>query len=561
MTSYPFSATFYEGNHASTYSGSYITFELQASSPPLANTNNVASGYDSYYVVLDRANGLKRACSPNNTWSVYRSNENVRFQNATFNGTLFGSTTGYVGELAAHNTIFPRMCFAYSTSLSFSPPIQLTPTTLNLTLQLAFAIYPGDKITLTLPGFTNNRKATLLNTTASMAGLSGLASYGQSGFVGRGKSVALSMDTDNLTYSAAFEFKGQISLPWSAQWSEGHNLTERDSSLVFTAHQGYGSGSTFWVSVNKFPNQLASLCGRPGNYQGFKIQITSAFYYTNTTTITSTSPIGDGCKAFNYCSGNGNCNYCKSTCSCFNGFGSKSDMLHAISNDFLPDCSSRTCPVGPAIGTTYMTNAQTGLHRDIECSANGLCDRSSGTCVCNAGYEGPACEKMSCQGTPVCSGRGVCKPMKHLGFDSTALPLSLSSVAYDSGEYLPNNGTANAWDGNFGHQCVCDSRWPVGLGANQTQLAEYFGPACEFRRCPSGDDPITTYVNETNCYGVSQTGGADVGQLHNLCHVDCSNRGTCDYMSGLCTCFEGFVGHNCGKRGMIRARVNAAAFS
>lgn len=29
--------------------------------------------------------------------------------------------------------------------------------------------------------------------------------------------------------------------------------------------------------------------------------------------------------------------------------------------------------------------------------------------------------------------------------------------------------------------CVCDSAWSVGLRSGQTQLAEYFGPGCEFR--------------------------------------------------------------------------------
>ena len=49
------------------------------------------------------------------------------------------------------------------------------------------------------------------------------------------------------------------------------------------------------------------------------------------------------------------------------------------------------------------------------------------------------------------------------------------------------------------HGCVCDSGWPEGFTSGTTQLSEYFGAACEFRRCPSGDDPTTLTVNETNC--------------------------------------------------------------
>ena len=71
------------------------------------------------------------------------------------------------------------------------------------------------------------------------------------------------------------------------------------------------------------------------------------------------------------------------------------------------------------------------------------------------------------------------------------------------------------WDADFGHMCLCDSSWKVlhtytcyyiqlqnnasimhvfkvGLGCNQTQQAEYFGPACQYRHCPTGDDPATT---------------------------------------------------------------------
>ena len=64
--------------------------------------------------------------------------------------------------------------------------------------------------------------------------------------------------------------------------------------------------------------------------------------------------------------------------------------------------------------------------------------------------------------------------------------------------------------------------------------------------CPTGDDPRTVGVDETNCTGVIAEGGRGVGRPGNICHVDCSNRGTCK--DGLCKCFKGFYGVNCGKR-------------
>jgi hypothetical protein len=64
-----------------------------------------------------------------------------------------------------------------------------------------------------------------------------------------------------------------------------------------------------------------------------------------------------------------------------------------------------------------------------------------------------------------------------------------------------------------------------------------------------------TTVDETRCTGMSQLNSAntgpsewpDYGHQGNYCHIDCSNRGTCDYQSGLCTCYEGFYGENCGQ--------------
>jgi hypothetical protein len=50
--------------------------------------------------------------------------------------------------------------------------------------------------------------------------------------------------------------------------------------------------------------------------------------------------VGQGCVAQKLCSGAGQCDYCHEQCHCFNGYGSKSDLVN-IGRDLSADCSSR----------------------------------------------------------------------------------------------------------------------------------------------------------------------------------------------------------------------------
>ena len=135
-----------------------------------------------------------------------------------------------------------------------------------------------------------------------------------------------------------------------------------------------------------------------------------------------------------------------------------------------------------------------------------------------------------------------------------ALPLSDFTDFYTSGKHYPlygggregNVGTGEntTWDERTLHHCHCDSSWAVGLGSGERQEAEYFGDVCQFKHCPSGNDPLTT-ADETDCSGVTAAGGKGVGRSGNVCHIECSNRGLCDYGLGLCECFKGFWGSAC----------------
>ena len=264
-----------------------------------------------------------------------------------------------------------------------------------------------------------------------------------------------------------------------------------------------------------------------------------------------------GCHTLNYCNGHGKCMQRGgpgspfANCKCDPGWGG--DAF----------CTERTCPFGKA--QSDMPTSVTEAHSLKECSNAGFCDRLTGTCQCFPGFAGTACQSKTCPND--CSGKGLCLTMRQLAKMKDALPLNdgLTSVNNtDDLTNLPEPGDPKqnisirydgamsrsglggpTYDQNLNRACLCDSSWPVGLGPGERQQAEFHGPDCGQKRCPTGDDPMTER-DETNCTGVVAAGGRGVGRPGNICHVDCSNRGTCK--DGLCKCFKGFYGINCGKR-------------
>lgn len=127
---------------------------------------------------------------------------------------------------------------------------------------------------------------------------------------------------------------------------------------------------------------------------------------------------------FNYCNGHGVCNGASSTCNCYEGYGAASD----ITLYRAPDCSSRTCPAGKAWAD--IPTSSTTAHALAECSSRGLCDRSSGTCKCFAGFGGDACQRMNCPND--CSGHGQCVSMSQMAEMSDAFPLNNNTYLRDS---------------------------------------------------------------------------------------------------------------------------------
>jgi hypothetical protein len=505
-----FLVDFYDGDWQNYYEDSYLQFRL-------VGTIDMDRPYS---ILIDRSNGLRRSCLFNSSFLI----EEYRPDMDTFGAVGLLDLEGYP------QSVFEE-CYAYSSSMSFFPQMQKLPNEITMVFSFAQKLLHGDRLRVYLPGFTNaGRYLTNVEDSAITS------------------SVAGETVLSTVWWRTSFD--------WTNTWTEG-NFSDGyvgsyvEFSPVLDGWVPSGSVDHFPDRNNEFnltisrTSQLSPYCGQKPNFEGFAFEVFGGQFNISRTSFGSTAGIGFGCDAQNKCNGNGDCNFCTNTCECFDGFGSAQDLAYAATDNFKPDCSSRTCPVGPAVrnaGRDMLT--PTRQHRLIECSNNGKCNRLNGTCTCFKGFGGAACEKMDCPGTPTCSGRGQCLPTTVLSVREDALPLTTEAVQYRHYK----NGDGRSWDANFGHSCVCDSGWEVGLLDGQTQQSEWFGPSCQYRHCPTGDDPQTVGVDETDCYLKSVTGTGELGQLGNKCHVDCSNLGICNYTSGLCSCFPGFGGSNCASR-------------
>lgn len=154
---------------------------------------------------------------------------------------------------------------------------------------------------------------------------------------------------------------------------------------------------------------------------------------------------------------------------------------------FLPHseqaCGEFTCPRGvpwfeaaPAADTAHRPLTAT------ECSSMGDCSRIKGTCKCYDGFEGVACEIMSCPTN--CNGHGRCFSLREAASTDDDTDLHVAT-------------TYDLWDADRIFGCVCDEG--------------YTGYDCSLRTCTKGQDGrlthASTMADEAQTFACTGTSG------------------------------------------------------
>lgn len=155
-----------------------------------------------------------------------------------------------------------------------------------------------------------------------------------------------------------------------------------------------------------------------------------------------------------------------------------------------------------------------------ECSNQGICDRTSGTCNCLSYYVNSTKQYYATSS----NGRRGPGTRNDCGYIAKAIPSCGISSQYGK---LPCNGHGKC--SHLTDKCECFEGW--------------FGLTCEITSCPQGpalfDEPWSQ------------------SKAHQL--AECSNNGICNRLSGLCQCRDGFIGQACEVRDCIRSTETSEA--
>ncbi|GMH97852.1 hypothetical protein TrVE_jg3183 [Triparma verrucosa] len=502
----------YEGTVANSFKDSYMLIK------PVQGTAGAGAG-TTHIITIDRFMEIKANCATTATQVFKLTDETLQETNIA----------------SSDRTAFTGGCYFTNTRLDVVQPIDKTWMELSFQFSPAMVIGAGENITFNMAGFTNHNFTGI----ASRMYKDDRPGYGG----GPLHAIPILPEASHLLFTA--------------HWREGkyiqHNAGFTNSTFELTVKPGISltPGTTYALSIDRVTNKIGTMCSLQEDFDKITISTNAVEGVVTKHRVEHTDAVGSGCSDHNGCSGHGSCNYCTETCNCELEYGGTGSI---VESDIKKDCSERVCPVGYAWGT-LPTSSDMG-HPLKECSGSGKCNRAQGVCICFEGFSGTKCERRDCPivNSEVCAGHGTCLSIRQLSSMLDAMPLSDPTDYANTGKHYPiygggregnTGGIGNVtWDERTLYKCHCDSTWAVGLGSGETQEAEYFGDACQLRHCPSGDDPLTT-LDETDCNGKVAKGGKGVGRSGNKCFVECSNRGVCEYETGLCQCFKGFWGSAC----------------
>ena len=97
----------------------------------------------------------------------------------------------------------------------------------------------------------------------------------------------------------------------------------------------------------------------------------------------------------------------------------------------------------------------------------------------------------------------------------------------------------------------CSANGYCRAGGSCACFPGFTGTDCSLRTCAAGESwGQTDYFSEAVAHVPTKTASGP----HDV--VECSGRGVCNRKSGLCSCFNGFEGANCGRMGCPRKAVN-----
>eukprot|EP00727_Mastigamoeba_balamuthi_P006037 m51a1_g2052 putative egf-like domain-containing protein (1267) ;mRNA; f:1393315-1397842 len=278
-----------------------------------------------------------------------------------------------------------------------------------------------------------------------------------------------------------------------------------------------------------------------------------------------------------HCSGHGRCND-NNTCTCTGTWQP-------------PDCSWSTCPdcgphgicnttSGRCVCAEFFSGRQCqmgNLPCEANCSGHGVCNSQTGNCSCSGLWQLPDCSRSRCRRD--CSGHGDCdertgKCQCHKDYSGEFCERVFIPCTADCGQH----GSCNTMAGKclctfpyWGDQCQnkdCELRCNI-EGTMSPKCHNYSDPNCRCTdglcHCIPGEwtgstcSDLIPKICPGNCSGYEcnpRTGicacplkkRSSLSCNETKCPGDCKKHGTCDLSVGVCLCDDEYTGQDCALR-------------